>query len=321
MSLAIGRRGWIGVGLQTAAQVPATIADYVDFTENTLTGIQDQLEIDHATSLRDKIAGTVPGQAHSEGNFSMYVDTTKIGYFLASTFGTVQAFSLGSGVTRHVFTRNNSNVPQYMTLTEDRVVDRQLYADVCVDEFDLKVGTDLAEASMKLVGNFPQTTTSGTKTTTSGNVFSFASAQFAFATTISGAQSATPLKPHDFELKINNNAEAVYAHGQTTPRSINYKEFTAEASFTLYFESTTDRDNYYNQAKQAASLELYGNGIGGGFTESLIFNFYKASFKSFELETGLDNYYAEKVAMTCENDTSTGRTVDASLTNTKTLYI
>jgi len=321
MALNIGRKGWIGLGLQTAFQVPAAIADYVDFTENTLTGIQDQLEIDHATSNRDKIAGTVAGTNHSEGNFSLYADSTKIGYFLASTFGTVQAFSLGSGVTRHVFTRNNSNTPQYLTITNDRAVDRALYADVCVDEFTLQVGTDIAEAKMKLIGNFPQTTTSGTKTTTSGNVFNFANAQFAFGTTISGAQAATPLKPHDFTLKIENNASAVFAHSQNGPRSINYADFTAEADFTLYFENVTDRDAYYAQTKQAASLELIGNGIGGGFTESLIFNFYKTSVKTFAIETGLDNYYAEKVSLTCELDAATGRTADASLTNTKSLYI
>lgn len=321
MPLNIGRKGWIGIGLQTAFQVPGTIADYVDFTENTLTGIQDQIPVDHATSLRDKVSTTVPSKEWSEGDFEMYADNKTAGYFLVSALGTVQSVNLAGSVYRHTITRNNSNTPQYMTITNDRAVDRQLYPDVCVDNLELSVGTDLATVKSKLMGNFPQTTTSGTKTTTSGNIFNFANAQFAFGTTISGAQAATPLKPHDFKFTINNNAETVFGHGTVTPRSINYRQFESSSEFTLYFETTTERDAYYAQTKQAASFELIGNGIGGGFNESIVLNMYKTTFQGFTLETGLDNYYAEKAKLTHEYDYATGRTVDAVITNTKILYI
>lgn len=321
MSLATGRKGFIGVGLQPGFQVPAAIADYVDFTNLSLTGMQDQIPVDHATSNRDKVFSTVAGKRWSEGDVELYVDSKNAGYFIVAALGTVQTQNPSGSVFRHTATRNNTNTPQYLTITDDRSVDRQIYADVAVKELQLSVGTDLATMKATLTGNFPQTTTSGTKTTASGNVFNFANAQFAFSTTISGAQSATPLQPHDFKLNIKNNTEAVFAHSFNTPRSINHKQFEATADFTLYFENTTDRDAYYAQTKQAASLELTGNGIGSGFNESVVFNFYKTSIQSFALDTGLDNFYAEKVQLTCEYDTLTGRTIDAVITNTKTLYI
>ena len=321
MSLAIGRKGWIGVGLQSGFQVPAAIADYVDFTNNTLTGMQDQIPVDHATSNREKLLSTIAGKQWSEGEIDLYVDNKNAGYFIVGALGTVQTTNLAGSVYRHTVTRNNSNTPQYLTITEDRSVDRALYPDVAVDEFTLSVGTDLASIKAKLKGNFPQTTTSGTKTTTSGNIFNFANAQFAFGTTISGAQSATPLKPHDFNLNIKNNVSVVYGHSSGLPRSINSGEFEASADFTLYFENTTDRDAYYAQTKQAASLELIGNGIGSGFQESIVFNFYKTSIQSFALETGLANFYAEKCSLNCEFDTATQRMIDAVITNTKSLYI
>jgi hypothetical protein len=321
MTLDIGRKGWIGVGLQTGFQVPAAIADYVDFTTNTLTGTQNQIEVDQATGLRDKLFSTIAGTQMSEGDVEVYGDSVKAGYFIVAALGTVQTSTLTAGVYRHVITRNNSNTPQYLTITSDRVKDRMLYPDVTVDSFTLQVGTDLVSTKAKLIGNFPQTTTSGTKTTTSGNIFNFANAQFAFGTTISGAQVATPLKPHDFTLNINNNTEAVFAHGQNSPRSITNKQFDANADFQLYFESTTDRDAYYNQTKQAASLELIGNGIGGGYQESMVFNFYKTSIKTFAIETGLDNFFSEKVSLNCEFDTASQRMIDCVLTNTKSLYI
>lgn len=321
MTLNIGRKGFTGIGLQTGFQVPATIADYAEFTVNTLTGMQDQLPVDSATGLRDKVSNTVPGTAWSEGEIDLYADNKNAGYFFVSALGSVQTFSLGSGVFRHVITRNNSNQPQYLTLTNDRAIEQELYADVCVDTLTLSVGLDIVTVKNKLIGNFPQTTASGVKTTTSGNVFNFAGAQFAFGTTISGAQSNTPLKPHDFNLNISNNASAVFGQSMNTPRSINYGDFEATCDFTLYFETLTDRNTYYTQAKQAASFELYGNGIGGGFLESLVANMYKTSVKSFAIDTGIDNYFAEKVTLTLELDASTGRTLDTVITNTKTLYI
>lgn len=321
MSLDIGRHGWIGVGLQSASQVPAAIADYVDFTDNTLQGEQNQLVVDHATGLRDKVLSSVAGTQSSSGDIEIYADSVKTGYFLVAALGTVQSVSLGSGVYRHTVTRNNSNDPQFLTITSDRVKDRQLYPDVAVSQFTLNVGLELAKAKATLVGAFPQTTTSGTKTTTSGNIFSFQNAQFAFGTTISGAQAATPLKPHDFTLTINNNTTANFGQSQANPRSINHGDFEATADFNLYFENTTDRDAYYAQTKQAASFELYGNGIGGGFTESLVFNFYQTSVKTFAVETGIDNFYSEKVTLGCEYNTAAQRTIDAVITNTKSLYI
>jgi hypothetical protein len=317
----IGRKGWIGVGLQSGFQVPAAIADYVDFTDNTLHGVQEQIPVDHATSLRDKVASTVPGMQYSEGDIGLYVDSVKAGYFIVAALGSVQSVNLAGSVYRHTITRNNSSNPQYLTVTNDRVVDRQNYYDVAVSDLSFQVGTDLATMKATLKGNFPQTVASGTKTTTSGNVMNFAGAQFAFGTTISGAQAATPLKPHDFTLNIHNNTEAVFAHSYNSPRNISHKQFEVDAEFTLYFENTTDRDAYYAQSKQAASFELFGNGIGGGFQESIVFNMYKTSVQSFELETGIDNFYAEKVKLTCELDTATGRTIDAVITNTKSLYI
>lgn len=321
MSLNIGRKGWSGVGLQSGAQVPAAIADYVPFETNTLHGVQDQLQVKSAYGNRESVFSSVKGLQHSEGDFSALLDSKMFGYFAVAALGSVSVSSLGSSVYKHTITRNNSNTPQYLTLTNDRVVDRELYADVAVDELDIQVGTDLAMFTAKLKGNFPQTTTSGSNTTASGNVFSFRNAQFAFGASVGAAQGAANLKPHDFNLQIKNNIEVVPAHGQGTPRSINAKNFEVTADFQLYFENTTDRDAYYNQTKQAASLQFIGNGIGGGFTEHVFVNFYQVSTNSFELETGLDNFYAEKVKLQGEYDNANSKSVDIEIQNNKSLYI
>ena len=47
----------------------------------------------------------------------------------------------------------------------------------------------------------------------------------------------------------------------------------------------------------------------------------KTSIKTFAVETGLDNFFSEKVSMNCEFDTATQRMIDCVLVNTKALYI
>lgn len=321
MSLRIQRLGFVGIGLQTGFQVPAAIADYVYFTNNTLHGVVDNLPIEPATSLREKTYSSIGGLQHSEGDFEMLVDSKMAGYFLVAAMGSVSAASQGGSVFTHTITRNNTNTPQFLTLTNDRSVDRQNYYDVAVDQLDLEVGTDLATLKAKLVGNFPQTTASGTATTASGNVMSFKNAAFAFGSTVAAARTATNLAPHDFKLTIKNSMEVVPRHGSAFPGSINSKSFDVDAEFNLYFENTTDRDTYYNVNKQAACFQLLGNGIGNGLREQLIVNFYQTAITSFDLETGLDSFYAEKVMLNAEYDNANSKSIDMALTNTKTLYI
>ena len=321
MALNVGRKGFIGVGLQTGFQAPAVISDYVPFMSNELHGVQEQIKIEHATGNRDVTLSSVPGKRYGEGDIELLLDEKMAGYFLVGAMGSVSVTNVGSGVYKHTITRNNSNTPQYLTITNDRVVDRQFYPDVTVDEVELSVATELASLKAKLSSSYPTTTASGTNTTASGNIFSFRNASFAFGTTVSGAQSATNLKPHDLKVTVKNNVDVIHRHGSADAASISAKGFDVDAEMTLYFENTTDRDYYYNQTKQAASIGFIGAGIGGGFNAALYLNFYQVSFSEFTLETGLDNFYAEKVKLNAEYDTVNQKSLDMVLYNNKSLYI
>ena len=321
MALNIGRKGWIGVGLQSAFEVPAAIADYVPWTTNTLIGIQEQIPVNQAVGHRETIYNTVPGKAYSGGDIEIVLDSKLAGYFLVGALGSVTTQSLGSGVYLHSLVKNDSNVPQFLTVTNYRAVDLENFYDVAINEVQIAVGTDLATLKATCVGNFPQTTTSGTNTTASGNVMSFRNAQFAFGGTVALAQVAPNLKVHDFTLDVKNNVEAVVAHGSGLPRSINGKNLDVTAEFKLYFESVTDKNAYYAQAKQAASLQFTGNAIGGGFYEFLKFNLYQVSMNSFTMETGLDNFFAEDVKLMAEYDPVNQKAIDIQIQNNKALYI
>lgn len=322
MALNIGRKGWLGVALQSGFDVPANITDYMPFTNNTIHGTQQQIEVKHAVGHRESVFSSVPGKRFAEGNLDVNLDSKLAGYLLVSAMGSVSSSLLGSGVYEHTLTRNDSNTPQYLSAVSDRGgIDRQFYPNLAVDEMTIDNQLDIAMLKCKVTSSFPATTTSGTNTTASGNVFTFRNAAFAFAASVGQAANAANLKPHDLKFMLKNNTDPVHRHGSGDPASINAKQFDVDCDFNLYFEGTTERDAYYNQTKQAGVLQFNGNGIGGGYVEQLKVNLYQVSYKDYDLDTGLDNFYVIKAKLNGEFDNAAGKSVDMTLRNTKSSYI
>lgn len=320
MSLNIGRKGWIGIGTEATPGVPVVIADYVPFTENTLKPMHEPIPNEAAYGVREKTFDASLGKKWSEGDISINCDSDDIGFFLIGALGTDTPANVAGSVYDHVITRNNSNTPQTYTVTMDRGVDRQYYRSMAVKSLEFSVSDALVEAKASLIGKFPITTTSGSLTTASGGLYSFGDARFAFGATVAAAGSATNLKPHDMKLKIENNTTAQFRHGSYEPDTINHGEFEVTAEGSVYFETTTERDNYYNLDKQAASFKMSGQGLGGGYTSSLEFRMYRTHFETFELETGLSDFYAEKFTIRCDYDNANSKSLDAVLRNVRASY-
>lgn len=321
MSLEIGRKGWIGVALESTPGSPETIDAYVPFTENTLEGKQEPIPNEAAYGVREKTFDAVEGKKWSEGSIGINCDATNVGYFLVAALGSNSPSNVAGSVYDHTITRNNSNTPQTMTITQARgSIDKQYYRNVAVKTLEFSVADALVDVKANLLGKFPITTTSGSLTTASGGLFSFADAEFSFGASVGAAGSADNLKPHDMKFTIENNTVANFRHGSNEPDTIDHGEFEAMAEGTLYFEGTTQRDNFYNLSKQAASFRMTGAGIGGGYQEDLEFRMYRTHYEGFELETGLADFYAEKFTVRCDYDNANSKSVDAVLRNTTSAY-
>lgn len=320
MSLDIGRKGWIGVGVESTYGSPVAIADYIPFTENSLKGMTEKINNEAAYGVREKVFDSVVGKQWSEGDITINVDSKNVGYFLYAALGSNSPSNVAGSVYDHTVSRNNSSTPKSLTVVNDRVVDRQYYCGIAVKTLEFEVTDALATAKSNLMGKFPITTTSGSLTTASGSVFAFKDNHFAFGSTPSAAVSATNLKPSELKVSIENNSEAVFRHGSSNVDQIAHKEFEVKAEGTIFFENTTDRDTYYNNTKQAAAMKLTGVGIGGGYSEALTLNFYRVQMESWELETGLADFYAEKFSLVTEYDNANSKSFDAVLRNTKSSY-
>ena len=320
----IGRQGWSGIALEPAPNTPTSPTDYVQFTTNTLFGDVKNVDISNATQNRIKVFNSVPTQKYGKGDLELYADPKILGYFLVGALGTVNSVNVAGSIYRHTVTVKNANSnPQTLSIINDRQgsVDQEAYYSSVVDQLQISVTDGLATAKATLVTMFPQTTTSGTATTASGTVYAFNNTAFAFGAPVAAADGAANLKPHDFSLTVKNNAKPVFRHGNQNPDTINVGDFEMDVSFKLYFENNVDLQKYYQSSKQAAQLSFTGANLSGVSAEFTKFRWYQTRIDTFQLETGLSNFYIEDVKLQPEYDNANQIAFDAVIQNTKTLYI
>lgn len=318
--LDIGRKGWVGLAFESTYGVPETIDDYVPFINNSLRGVQEALANEAAYGIREKVFNSVGGKRWGEGELEVNLDSQLSGYLIGGALGTVNTATVSGAVKDHTITRNNSSVPKSLTVVNDRSVDRQYFPGMAVAELEINVSDELATAKASLLGKFSQTTTSGTLSTASGGLYSFKDSFFAFGSTVAAAAAESNLKPSEVTLTINNNSEVVHRHGSADADTVNHKEFEVEAEGTLFFENTTLRDQYYNVSKRAAVWKLEGGGLAGGYRDAITTNMYQVRVDSHELETGLDDFFAEKFTLVLEYDNANSKSIDMVIRNAKASY-
>lgn len=320
MALRVGRKGWVGVGIETTPGSPVAITDYIPFTENTLKGQATKLEDDAARGRRARVSDSVNGQKWSEGDLTINVDPTKHGLFLYGALGSVNSSTVSGSVKDHTFSVNDDNPPKSLTVVNDRGVDREYFTGVAVKTYELSISDGLASVKNSLIGKFPITTASGTNTTASGGLYSFADSFFAFGADLSSAAAADNLRLSDFKLTIENNTVANHRHGSNDAYSISHGELDVTGEGTLFFEGTTQRDAYYANTKKSAVQKLTGRGLAGGYNESVTYNLSRIRLDTFELETGLSDFFAEKFNFIAEVDETDGSVITAVVRNIRSSY-
>lgn len=316
MALKIGRQGYLGLGIESTAGTPVAATTTIPFVANTIKGKQDNIEDISARASRAKNFGSVLGKQWGEGEVTVNVDSLNIG-FLAKLATGNEALStvVSSQVFDHLFyTTVSGNTPLTATLYNYQGVDTQQFASMAVDKMDFEVKDGLMTAKTTFKGFFP---TSGayTQTSVSGTLLNFTSYTMQLGSTLvtAAAASATPVT--DFSLTINNNAETIFESGSNRASRVFWKELQVTGSFTRFFESATDRNNYYNLNKQSLVLTASGIALPSSNVEFLKFNLAKLAYTDSEITTGIDNFYAIKTTFTAEVDVIQGKQYDIVLRN------
>lgn len=322
MAEKIGRLGFLGIAIEATAGTPeGTIDTFVPFTENDLRGHHEPL-MDMATrTSRVKNYGSVAGKRWGEGSVTMYLDSINAGYMFKLALGQEARTQLNASppVHDHLFTPTVSgNAVTAATLWDNKGVDTEQYSYAAVDICELEITNDgIATLKTSFMSKAPSTVSDPTLTTTSGTLYTWKDMNAYFGATVQAAEAASATKLTNFQLKIANNLELNYKSGSNQPDTVTYGACEVEGSYTLFFESVTDRDRYYNLTKRSIVVTLDGAGLGVGYSEQLKIVIKKATIQDIDMETGLDDLYALTANFVAEFDQDQAGFVDIIVRNQK----
>lgn len=322
MAEKIGRLGYLGLAIEASAGTPESTPDvFIPYVENSLRGHHEPLMDTSSRASRIKDYDSVSGKRWGEGSVQMYLDSLVAPYLLKLAFGQEARTqkSATPPVHDHLFYPTVSgNAATAATLWDNKGVDVEQYSYATIDTLELEVSND---GIATLTGNFmakaPSTVSAPTLTVPSGTLFTWKDLTARFGNTVALAQAASATKLTNFRLAVNNNLELNYKTGSNQPDTITYGAVEVTGSYTIFFESATDRDRHYALTKQSMVVQMVGAGLGVGFTERLEIVLKKIVIEDVDYETGLDNLFALTVNFRAEVDNVQAGYVEATARNGK----
>jgi len=312
MAITIGRLGYLGLGIESSVGSPAVASVYLPFTESSMRGHHEPIEVTSSRTSRAMDVGSVIGKKWSEGDVKLDLDIVNSGYLFKLALGNEQ-LATGTPNVHTFYVSTSGNTPKTATLIYGRDTDVEQYSYSTLDELKIDVKDKLAELSASFKGSFPTVGATQTVTTTSGTVFSFKdlTAKFGASLTAAGIATATPL--NELSLTISNNVEVIHRSGSADVSAIRNKGIKISGSYRLFFDSEADKNAYYNLNKRAMKLTFAGNA-----NETLVINIPQFRLNEGEINTGLDDFFAITANFVAEDVVDSGtRLIDVVLSNTK----
>jgi hypothetical protein len=270
MAICIGRLGWLGVGLEDDPGSEGSIAKYIPFISNDFRGVVEVMSDESAKGVRENVVGSQISQKKGEGSVEINLDVENSPYFIYGAMGGVssQTASGESVVYEHTFFRKANCTPRTLTIVNNRVTDTQKYLYSVVSQISFSVSDGLATMTTELLSKSPESG-SGTPAQTTEEIFSFKDYTIKLGANLTAADIASPTKLSSFELTINNNSVPHFMSGDSSPYAISHGPFNTEGNYSLFFESTTEKDAYEALTKRAAVITFTGESIGVGSNKKI----------------------------------------------------
>lgn len=313
MAISIGRLGYLGVGIEDTVGSYMAPDVYLPYTDISVRGHHESIEVIGSKTSRIMDMNSVVGKKWGEGDVSIDLDVKNSGYLWKLALGN-EIVATGTPNTHTFYTTVSGNTPKTASLVYSRETDVEQYLSAAVDQLTMEVSDGLATLQASFMSNFPAVNAGVTATTTSGTFLSFKDYTLKFGNTLTEAASASATATNDLSLTIANNLEVIHRSGSADVSTIRNKGIRVTGSYTLFFDSTTDRDAYYNLNKRALEINFTGN-----TNESLKIRIPRFRLSEGEISTGLDDFYVIKCDFVAEDvvDTTGTRLIDVVLRNDK----
>lgn len=312
MSKTIGRLGYVGFALESSPGSVQAPAVYLPYTDISLRGHHEPLEIIAAKTSRLIDKDSVKGKQWGEGDIAIDLDVVNSGYLWKLALGNEQ-LDTGTPNSHTFYTTVSGNTPKTATLRFGRETDHEQYLYAAANELTMEVSDGLALLTTSLQSKFPTTIAAQTPTTTSGTIFSFRNLEVRFGSSLSAAAGAGATALSNLSLTLANNLETIHMSGSGDVTAIRTKGFKASGSYTLFFDSETDKNAYYALNKRAMEIKFTGN-----VNEELRIRIPRFRLSEGEITTGLDDFFVITAEFVAEDLVDSGcRLLDVRLQNTK----
>ncbi|MFA5014028.1 MAG: phage tail tube protein [Actinomycetota bacterium] len=315
-NILIGRLGSVGLAIESAPGTANTTAStYLNYTDISMRGHHEPIENIAAKTTRIMDKDSVIGKRWSEGDIEMLCDVWNAGYFWKLALGN-EIYTAGTPSDHLFYSTVSGNTPLTATLIQSRgTTDVEQYTYAAIDELTFAVSDGLATISASFQAQFPSTGAAQTVTTQSGTVLSFKDYFVQFGNTLTTALAATSTPLSEFNLTIANNLEVIHRSGSSDVSAIRSKGIRVSGSYTLFFDSTNEREAYYKLTKQA--MILTASGINN---EDLRIRLSRFRLNEAEVSTGLDDFYVVNCDFVAEDYIDPGtatRLIDIRARNSK----
>ena len=310
----ISRLGSLGLAIEDSPGTAVTTPDvYLPYVENSLRGHHEPIEEISARTSRIMDSDSVLGRRWSEGDVQINCDVVNSGYLLKLALGN-ELLVTGTPNNHTFYTTVSGNTPLTATLINSRgSTDIEQYNYAAVDELTLEVSDGLATLNAAFQAQYPTAGAAQTVTTTSGTVLAFKDYFIQFGNTLTVADAAATQPISDFSLTISNNLEVIHRSGSSDVSVIRSKGLKVEGSYTLFFDSVTDRNAYYALSKRAMIVTF-----SGAANESLRIRIPQFRVNEADISTGLDDFYTITADFVAEDQVDSGaRLCDIRLQNDK----
>lgn len=242
--------------METTPGTAVAPTHYIPFLECTL---QEKMEIIPDNQAKGRRIGegsdSVEGKKSGEGKIEVVLDPMTAPYWFAMALGSIESEAEELNYV-HTCEMSENNTPLTATIWRDRIIDQVQFPYAVVDALELNFADDVAKLSMDIKSKFP---TDEESPGGDGVVAKEQSLNYYTFRNAAVAVGGTTIKVKEFTLKIENDAEVVYAPGSNDVDRIIAKTPKITGSFNLIFENETQKDAFLNLTKNSMTITFTGD--------------------------------------------------------------
>lgn len=289
----------LGIALEETAGTPVAPQHFIPFLSCDLAEKQEIIADKAARGTRMGEGGNaVIGKKSGEGKIEVVLDSETFPYWAALAMGSI-ASEVDGEKYKHTITLKADNDPLTATIYRDRVIDEIQFANAAVNNMEIAFADDVAKVSVDILSKFP-TTQSRSGSVSNLKLFTFKDAE------VQIGESA--IKVNEFNLKIENDAELIYAPGDNDIDRIVFKTPKITGSFKLLFETETQKDAFIGLTKQAMTITFTGEN-----NDEIVINIPQFRVENWNEDGGIDDVDREAIEFTVENYDESGEEMAISL--------